>query len=1265
MKKAALPICLLAILCACFLKNLTEKNEPVSHLPTLVEPTQKNTGSQPLAMAPSLSKQIPARLKAPAVHHSPSDVFAESEEDEANEAPRELSIKESLEDFYKRAQDPALGFPPTERLIDAVAKTKRKQAEYLAAGAYSRGDIAQARFRERGPYNIGGRTRAILIDKNDPSRKTIWSGSVSGGLFRCNDITAERPVWTVANDYLENLAINSIAQDPLNPQNIYVGTGEGFPNWDAARGLGIFKSADGGATWQLLPATRNSNFYYTRGMAVAANGYVYAATDSGLYQSKDGGNTWQKVLGSGIVPTSDTFYDVFYIATNNTLYASNSGSVWKSGTGNAGDWTSLSTNNTNFPSSISQFQLAVCYEQPDYMYVVGDAGGEGSRVYKSTDGGAHWQARTRPGDQDYTNGQVWYDLDLAVAPNNPNSLYLGGVPMFKSNDGGSSWNMVANNMHVDQHIIVFDEEQPNVIYFGNDGGIWRSENAGAGQPTVLDRNNSYNVTQFYACAIHPDTFSNYFLAGAQDNNSLQLNNADVAPARAVLGGDGFLCHIDQNEPNIQMVSLQFGAYSLSKDGGANFSGGANFEGDFLNPSDYDDNANIMYAETNNGDYYRWFVNTGITEIVDVNNVNLDVSTIAVDPNTSNRVYFGTYNSRIYRVDNANTGDAVDAVNLPSLGGGAISSIVIQDGDPNHLLVTVSNYGLENNIFESKNGGFTWIGVEGANVPDNLPDMPVWWGIFNPNNPEQAMIATEAGVWTTEKLQGDNTVWIPPVPGKGCPLIRVRMLQDRKSDKFVLAATYGRGLWTCDVFADPKARMLFDQVHYLNSPKRFLGNISIGADSYFWQFGDGGTDTLENPYHSYTGIGQYNVDLTVNGSLHTNAPMKILPDKTLPYNKDGNNYSGDFEGFEEDYGVYTISGSGFERGKSTMNYKDGTHSGENAFVIGLNEQYYKPNSNSMLFLPNFDFSAAGIYELSFWGKWKLDPGKDGMLVEYSTDRGQNWKILGSDTDEEWYNFRNVGQDYFAFPDNTPYFTKTYTEFRQFKLNVSNLAGQQNVAIRFVFKSEGTGNFPGLVIDDVEINRYDGDLRTTLRQFTGAFKVHNGSDIILNWTTLPEYYCTHFELERSENGQTFDPVNQGTVPATGYLTAYPQNYEFNDFGTKRLYYYRLKVVNDVPLTGIDTFYSPIVVVRQDTGKAKVYSLFPNPVQDHINVVFTDQVTDDVLMELFDAAGKLVISRKTHLNSEVIARLDTGQLPEAYYVIRITIGKGTPESFKVLIL
>ncbi|NJN78258.1 MAG: hypothetical protein HC803_07950 [Saprospiraceae bacterium] len=170
-----------------------------------------------------------------------------------------------------------------------------------------------------------------------------------------------------------------------------------------------------------------------------------------------------------------------------------------------------------------------------------------------------------------------------------------------------------------------------------------------------------------------------------------------------------------------------------------------------------------------------------------------------------------------------------------------------------MLTTVSNYG-NVSVHESLDNGNTWQSVEG-----NLPDMPVRWVIFDPINPDQAMIATEAGVWVTENLDGNNTVWQPSLAGM--PITRVDMLQYRESDNMIVAATHGRGLFTTDYRSPASADFMVDRIGYVGTPFKF-NNRSYNPNKVEWNFGDNGTSTDLSPVHSYNQLGTYTISLTI-------------------------------------------------------------------------------------------------------------------------------------------------------------------------------------------------------------------------------------------------------------------------------------------------------------------------------------------------------------------------------------------------------------------
>ena len=1169
-----------------------------------------------------------------------------TEEGETEEEDKRTRINDVMQQWFEMTKDPALGYPPRERLWNAL--------NYIENAAFDKNTpITQAKWKERGPYRVGGRTRTLLIDGNDPNGRAAFAAGVAGGLWYTKDILAARPEWEVVDDYLENLAIVTLVQDPSNPQIMYFGTGEGYFNADALRGLGIFKSTDGGQTWNRLPAT--SPFAHTMRMAVHPNGDVYAATRSnGLQRSQDGGQTWQKVLGIGVSMGSSNSINEVEIGTDGSVWTitgyRSSTFIYKSeggaNVGDIGNWTRVGYTNTGFPGGQDRVELAVAESNPDVCYALCSNGNSATFIYKTTNGGQSWsKASDAPeiNGNNFSGNQAWYDLDIDVDPTNENRVVVGGIDIMMSTTGGVSWSVVthaygnaAPYIHPDQHVIYFYPGRGDILFIGNDGGLYRSFNSDDFPSLIRFNliNDRYNVTQYYSCAIHPGFRTEYFIGGTQDNGTHAFDSYGMDDVDHIWGGDGMACHIDQTDGMIQIVSSQRGNYGLSFDGGQNFSGGVSVpDGQFYNPSDYDDEANIMYAQTSSNSYFRWEVENGNSDVVALTGGNIGtVTSLYATPNVPNRLYLGTSSGRIVKIDNAHTGTSKSYTQ--SSVGGSVSSVISERGNENHMLATVSNYG-NVSVFESFDNGVSWQSVEG-----NLPDMPVWDALFDPINPDQAMIATEAGVWVTDNLDGANTIWQPSLDGM--PVTRVDMLQYRESDNMILAGTHGRGMFTTDYRSPASAEFVVDEIGYVGTPFSFE-NRSYNPNKVEWDFGDGNTSTDDEPVHSYEQIGSYTVNLTINDTLFATKNITILPNRNVPYTtEDNTNYDGSFEDNAGEFGVFHVSGTSWERGSSTVNGKNDTKTGDNAYVTGINENFYQNNSESYLYTPNYDISQEGIYELSFWAKYSLQFGWDGFLVEYSTDLGANWSVLGGE-DDDWYNYTNTNTPT-AFLQGTSYFTGSQNTFKQYKIDLSSLVGNENVAFRIVFKTNNAGIYQGVAIDDFKIRAYIGSLETKLIDFTAEFIGAQQAEV--NWSTLPEYECDGFELELSENGRDFGFF--GFIDGQG-SSINLTNYEYRPNNLRKdLYFMRLKVLN---FDG-SYFYSNTVVLQRKAEDLAIINTFPNPFVDKFGITFNNIVNEAVTINVYDATGKLLMS-ETESFEGIYKEIDATSLSRGVYIVQVLVG------------
>ena len=789
-------------------------------------------------------------------------------------------IDKAMAQEFQMTQDPVAGYVPRERLWQA-----QQYMRTLGGGSASR--EAALAWQERGPNNVAGRTRALFVDSRDATGNTVFAASVSGGIWKCTNFKTT-PVWTPVFEAMGNLAVCALVQDKVNPDIMYAGTGEGWFNADAVRGNGIWKSTNGGTTWAQLAftdslGTGGSNFNYVQDLVVNNKGYLFATARSGefcngggVFRSINGGTTWTRALGNLTAQKCDSAFNYrgadLEIASNGDLYATTGfqggldsnlrGRIYRSSAaahldsvGKFGNWQEIT------PTGRWQRIEIVCApSDPATLYALLESSDEGiGGIRKSTDFGATWQTLPLPNwcnqgedSDDFTNGQAWFDLIVSVDPNDKNTVIIGGIDLFKSTNGGTTWNQITQwasgcpglpNIHADQHNVVFYPGSSTEYISSNDGGLYYSSNSGT---SWSQRNGGYNVTQFYAVDYHPLT-QNYFLAGAQDNGTQKFTLAGINTTSRVSGGDGAFCHIDQTDGNIQVSAFVYNNYFYSRNGGANFSRlEFNDEGQFINPTDYDDVNDVLYTgyEANKMGVVTGFSGTGEPAFnsVTVSQLNgRQITALKVDPTTSNgTVYIAGYfggdeNSNgsvpnVLKLVNAHTltPTITTTGNLPVPGGAYISSIDVNPANGQHLLVTLSNFGV-NSVFQSTNGGVSWQSIEG-----NLPDMPVRWGIFAAPGAQLdgptggnggILLATELSVWSTSLVNGASTVWIPNISGMPSS-VRTDMLKYRTSDGMVVAATHGRGLFTTTITGGiitsvPNTSITKDFIKYISSATNAL------------------------------------------------------------------------------------------------------------------------------------------------------------------------------------------------------------------------------------------------------------------------------------------------------------------------------------------------------------------------------------------------------------------------------------------------------------
>ena len=773
---------------------------------------------------------------------------------------------------FEMTKDPATGKPEKQRLIPVLESlVAQNQRSFKIPGDSS------APWVERGPSNVGGRSRCVVFDPNDPTKKKVWAGGVGGGLWYNLDITSANSPWHHILEVWDNMAISCIAFDPNNPQIFYVGTGEGWGNGDGQRGLGIWKTWDGGTSWTLLTST--SDFYWVNDIVVRnENGQsvVYAALGSyflntmgakeGIYRSLNGGLSWQYTF------RSNNHHEVTDLSLdqNNKLWAATySGKILKSNYG-IQDW------NVLYDSNLSSYRdRSVVVSAPtdaNYVYALFTQTNSIKQMKVSKDGGSTWTDMSLPNDadnnipaNDFTRYQASYNLTLAVDPYNKNRVIVGGINLFLSNDAGATWTQISkwsqspnqhtlscSMVHADQHFIAFRPGYSSKVVFANDGGIYYTDslNWASTHDVIKARNTQFNITQAYTCAMHPQQEKNVFLMGTQDNGTHMFTAGGINTGNEITGGDGAYCFIDTTEPNIVITSNQWVNYNISIDSGASFQPLYNvffpYIGRFINPTAYD-HVNNMLIASNYQNHLLRIHNVGGAHTATYDTIPGLTTTptfLKVSPYTTQTttLFVGTEDGKVYKVMDA--GGEIISQQLPAgLPNGYISCIEIGQSEQ-ELIVTLSNYGV-NSVWYTSNGGQTWISKEGA-----LPDMPVRWALFNPSNPNEVLLPTELGVWATNNFKDLLPVWVPS--NNGLANTRVDMLQYRSSDKEVLAATHGRGLFSSSAFSPSfsvKEEVRISYVEVYPNPTQSFITISSRSKAItgFWLYSMNGVLIIEQKW----------------------------------------------------------------------------------------------------------------------------------------------------------------------------------------------------------------------------------------------------------------------------------------------------------------------------------------------------------------------------------------------------------------------------------
>ncbi|WP_232455882.1 T9SS type A sorting domain-containing protein [Polaribacter sp. SA4-10] len=677
-------------------------------------------------------------------------------------------------------------------------------------------------FEERGPANVPGRSRGMAVDPTNPNRWYV--GTVGGGVWLTQDAGT---TWVNLTDLqIPNLATSTIVISPQDANTLYVGTGEPFRNLGAIGGSGVFKTTDGGTTWQHLTASQN--FGDVGRIIINPNdkNNVLIATESGIYRTINGGGSWTVTYNSsGIVQDLDadpTDFNIQYGSVRNLgiVRSTDGGLTW-----------SIVLDRASFNSNHSRFETSVSPADPNTVFVSvysasGATVGVNTDFYVSRNKGASFTNLKTNGTADSANlltGQGWYDNVIMAHPYDANVFYVGGVAVFKVTVSGSLFSsqpiasgydntQINRDVHVDQHglFTVLGNNQEFRILLANDGGVFSTsfkEDPGVSQGDWSNSVLGKNSTQFYGAA--KENGKDNYLAGAQDNGSWLSQGDDSSKSKSFLsvtGGDGFEAIWHYNNPGDIITTSQTNVIYRF----INFSGAAANIPDsrdsgkspfYTKVANADNNPDVVFTVSTSGVWRSTDFAANWTLVPITSNFTSSATSslnIKVSPANPNIVWTGavmeasgSYTMHVSQ-DNGQNFTKTNVFDDPR---GAyfynISGMSTSYIEKNRAYLAFSQEGAAK-ILKTEDLGNTWVDISGYSTRTNtgFPNVAVHSVLEMPFDKNIIWAGTDIGLFQTEDGGANWSLVSEFIP---VAIYDMKIVNDQ-----VVIATYGRGIWSATI-----------------------------------------------------------------------------------------------------------------------------------------------------------------------------------------------------------------------------------------------------------------------------------------------------------------------------------------------------------------------------------------------------------------------------------------------------------------------------------
>ncbi|NQZ42887.1 MAG: thrombospondin type 3 repeat-containing protein [Flavobacteriaceae bacterium] len=957
---------------------------------------------------------------------------------------------------------------------------------------------------ESGSGNPGiGRINAIAVD---PNNADVWyAGAPAGGLWKSTDGGS---TWATLFDEFPQIGVSGIAIDPNDSNTVYIATGDD----DASDSFsaGVFKSTNGGMTWAatgLGPDTQNEFDTMNEIVVDPSNSNrIWVGTTDGLQRSEDAGDTWTVQLSGDITDFKLKPGDP------NTIYAVDSNSYFRSIDG-GDNFTEIAD---VLPTNGGRMVLGVTPANPDMLYIcVADVQARGSAflgLFRSLNSGETF-SRTNETDDIFGSSQAWFDFALEVSPTDASELYVGVLDVWSSSDGGDNFGKVsdwrinnASYTHADIHTLKFFNDR---LYCGSDGGLYVSDDG----VNFTDYSDGLAVTQFYRIGIANNDASR-IVGGTQDNSGFAYNNNEW---NVYSQGDGMDYEIDPTNPNVAYGFVQFGdPLFITNNLGQNTTridspdtGSGPISANWITPLALDSEGTVYAAYSA---VFKLLDDSTWEQVSDNFAQGNNIDDLEIDPNNP-MIMYAADQGNLYRSENG----GVDFVLINDVAvpfDSQISDIAINNNDSNIVYLTTSRrVGIsqgsqpnERGVYRVTVDGNTLVSRE--NITLDLPAEQAFFCIVHQpreaNNP--IFVGTNLGVY---RLDDTLTEW--EQYSTNLPNTAVSDLEISADDEVIVASTYGRGAWVSPLPITQQSddvklvsitptlgivncREVIPEIVVENEGTNAITEVEVsynlngGAAQNFTFSGtiaSGATQTIALPTIMAPDVSVTNLEVTV--SVTNDA---IVGNNTRTTNILINPFANGDQvfTFEDETSTLLTYNEGspesvWERGVPEGTLLNQAAGGTQVIATNLDGNYPDITKGYVL---------SGCYELAnilapvlkFDMAYDLEENWDVVYVEYSTDSGSSWNVLGTvDSQPNWYTSdrtsATTGGDCFNCPGaqwtgtNTTITEYGYDFNQNAALGETDLTGEANVVFRIVFHSDEFTNNEGAVIDNFRVEGLQDD------------------------------------------------------------------------------------------------------------------------------------------------------------------------------------------------